>query len=602
MNFKEITKKYEENYFAIQKLDDLLEEGTDFDSWLTSMKKRASMLKEYYTIDNQLIDSIKEYASMPFEYENEPLELEEEIYRLYDNYMMDSEFLLPLIEKLIRFYEPKKEITKLIEFYYISFYLLNEGERRSANLEAELTYQYKILDLKEYYQSLPLMSRRKFFLVYYNLSSVCVGMNNTVTPEESYHWYKEAKAFYHSDLVQEIDKDTDVICELFERIEYDWIAIMDRATELSNEALVLLFSTVNELYQSELQNGSIYEMDSFVYSAYLEKERLLGNLTLGECITQYLEYFRYHLNSFKGEANQENFYTLMESPIAIERWLSQSQNTFYKRQIFDEINDAFMQNYKKYFGIVPTPFIHSVLAEWCECSIKYLSDSKEKEEAIFNLIIKNQIPTYLHSVMVMKLSKSLFEVAYKENKDLFKDLDMDYDTLRDFVKKSALLHDIGKVKITNVINKQGRKLSNIEFKGIALHPEFGIELIKEDKDLRKYMDIICYHHKYYDGTKGYPLGDLNTKSKYRIIIDIVTLADCMDAATDYLGRNYKASKNVDDVIKEFKEASGTRYNMDLVNILSNNKELIKEFKKITIENRARYMYEAYMESRDIVKN
>ena len=123
MNFKEITKKYEENYFAMQKLDDLLEEGTDFDSWLTYMKKRASMLKEYYTIDNQLIDSIKEYASMPFEYENEPLELEEEIYRLYDNYMMDSEFLLPLIEKLIRFYEPKKEITKLIEFYYISFYL-----------------------------------------------------------------------------------------------------------------------------------------------------------------------------------------------------------------------------------------------------------------------------------------------------------------------------------------------------------------------------------------------------------------------------------------------------------------------------------------------
>lgn len=39
MNFKEITKKYEENYFLIQKLDDLLEEGNDFDSWLTSMKK-----------------------------------------------------------------------------------------------------------------------------------------------------------------------------------------------------------------------------------------------------------------------------------------------------------------------------------------------------------------------------------------------------------------------------------------------------------------------------------------------------------------------------------------------------------------------------------
>ena len=600
MNFKEIMEKYEKNYFEIQKLDELLDMGNDFDSWLNSMKKRASLLKEYYEENNHLLEKIKEYAKEAFINQEEANILEEEVDHLYDEYMMDSEFLMPLVRKLISYYEEKKDIEKLIELYYVAFYLLNESERRSANLDAELTYQYKILALKDHYQELPLVSRRKFFLVYYNLSSVCVGMNSTVTPEESYHWYKEAKEFYNSDLVQEIDKDSERIIEIYEQIEYDWIAIIDRADELSSEALADLFSLITELYNNELDNGDIYSMDSFVYSAYLEKDRLEGKITLEECINKYLEYYRHNLEVFKGEYTQESFYTVLESPIAIERWLAQSKDSKYQRIIFEEINEAFMQNYKHYFGVVPTPFIHSVLAEWCECSIKYLS-AKEKEDAIFNLIIKNQIPTYLHSVMVMILSTKLFEVAYKEKKGLFDSLHMNYDELREFVKKSALLHDIGKVKITNIINKQGRKLSDMEFKGISLHPNFGIELMREDNDLKKYMDVTLYHHKWYDGTKGYPNTDLNTKSPYRIIIDIVTIADCMDAATDDLGRNYKASKDVLTVIEEFKKDSGTRYNPGLVNILSSNQELINEFIVITKEKRAHYMYEAYMESKDIIK-
>ena len=601
MNFNEIAKEYETNYFDIEKLDDLLDDNNDFESWLASMKTRAKKLQEYYKINNEILDEIKEYAKEGFKDQDEANRVEDNIDRLYDEYMMDKEFLFPIVEKLILYYEEKKNIGKLIELYYVAFYLLNEGERRSSNLNAELTYQYKILSYKEHYKELPLVSRRKFFLVYYNLSSVCVGMNDTITPEESYHWYMEAKEFYYSPMVQALDGNTDRIIEIYNQIEYDWIAIIDRSDELSNEALLELFSLVSKLYNEEMENGSIYEMDSFVYSAYLEKERLLGNIGIEECIEKYLDYYRHNLNNPELEYTQESFYTILESPIAIERWLNYSSNSTFKSKVFHEINEAFMHNYKNYFGVVPTPFIHSVLAEWCECSIKYLNNAKEKEEAILNLIIKNQIPTYLHSVMVMKLSKLIFDASYKENKKLFDSLDMEYEELREFVKKSALLHDIGKVKITNIINMQGRRLSNMEFKGISLHPEFGMELLKEDKDLEKYIDIVLYHHKYYDGTKGYPIGDLNTKSKYRIIIDIVSLADSLDAATDDLGRNYKNSKNVLEVIDEFILGSGTRYNPYLVEIIKNNEPLIQEFITITKEKRPHYMYQAYMESKEIRK-
>ena len=48
-------------------------------------------------------------------------------------------------------------------------------------------------------------------------------------------------------------------------------------------------------------------------------------------------------------------------------------------------------------------------------------------------------------------------------------------------------------------------------------------------------------------------------SPYKTIIDIVTAADCLDAATDTVGRSYSRGKTMDDFILELKEGAGTRY-------------------------------------------
>ena len=120
MNFNEIAKEYETNYFDIEKLDDLLESGNDFESWLASMKTRAKKLQEYYKINNEILDEIKEYAKEGFKDQDEANRVEDNIDRLYDEYMMDKEFLFPIVEKLILYYEEKKNIEKLMKWYQFS--------------------------------------------------------------------------------------------------------------------------------------------------------------------------------------------------------------------------------------------------------------------------------------------------------------------------------------------------------------------------------------------------------------------------------------------------------------------------------------------------
>jgi HD-GYP domain-containing protein (c-di-GMP phosphodiesterase class II) len=151
--------------------------------------------------------------------------------------------------------------------------------------------------------------------------------------------------------------------------------------------------------------------------------------------------------------------------------------------------------------------------------------------------------------------------------------------------------------ITDIVNMQRRRLSDSEFLGIKNHPTFGIDIIKKNDLLYEYHDIIIGHHKWYNGEGGYPSNFDNTKSKYKIIIDLITIADCIDAATDSFGRNYKRPKSLLDVLEEFKASSGIKYSPYFTNLIDQNEELKKELEELTQYKRADYMYKAYIKGK-----
>ena len=71
----------------------------------------------------------------------------------------------------------------------------------------------------------------------------------------------------------------------------------------------------------------------------------------------------------------------------------------------------------------------------------------------------------------------------------------------------------------------------------------------------------------------------------RILIDLISIADSTDAATDHLGRNYSEGKDFSKLLEELKEGSGTRYNPDLVSIICEDKKLQKELEELTSKGR-----------------
>ena len=145
-------------------------------------------------------------------------------------------------------------------------------------------------------------------------------------------------------------------------------------------------------------------------------------------------------------------------------------------------------------------------------------------------------------------AKSPFTAGHSERVSLFADLiaeEMGYaPERRRWLRRAALLHDIGKLGVSNtVLDKNGRP-SEDEWIAIKRHPELGRIILSKIAALQDTAVIAGNHHERLDG-KGYPSGigakhiDLDTR--------IVTIADIFDALT--ADRPYRKAMTITEALE-----------------------------------------------------
>lgn len=131
----------------------------------------------------------------------------------------------------------------------------------------------------------------------------------------------------------------------------------------------------------------------------------------------------------------------------------------------------------------------------------------------------------------------------------------------EIVRLGGLLHDIGKIGISeNILTKPG-KLTEDEYNMIKNHPTFGFEMLKNNEHFKKdgILDIVLYHHERYDG-KGYPTGLKGTDIP--LYARIVAVADTFDAMTSR--RVYRNELHLEDSLKVIRQNKGTQFDPEVV--------------------------------------
>ena len=128
---------------------------------------------------------------------------------------------------------------------------------------------------------------------------------------------------------------------------------------------------------------------------------------------------------------------------------------------------------------------------------------------------------------------------------------------------AGLLHDIGKIGISeSILNKEG-PLNPEEKKRMQEHPVVGMTILSPIKELESAALGVKYHHEKYDGS-GYP--DKLKGDEIPLIAAIISVADTFDAMTT--DRPYRKGLSKKEAVEEIERESGKQFHPQIANALA----------------------------------
>ena len=129
------------------------------------------------------------------------------------------------------------------------------------------------------------------------------------------------------------------------------------------------------------------------------------------------------------------------------------------------------------------------------------------------------------------------------------------------IERGALLHDIGKIGVPDVILYKPGPLTPEEWEIMKKHPEIGYRMCMKIDTLRPAAPIVLHHHERWDG-KGYPYG--LSGEEIPLGARIFAIADTLDAMTS--DRPYRKALSFAQAREEIVRHAGTQFDPDLVKV------------------------------------
>jgi HD-GYP domain-containing protein (c-di-GMP phosphodiesterase class II) len=167
--------------------------------------------------------------------------------------------------------------------------------------------------------------------------------------------------------------------------------------------------------------------------------------------------------------------------------------------------------------------------------------------AIVGMLELHNEYTKNHSVNVAKMAKKLaHEIGLSKE-------------LQTITYYTALIHDIGKIKVPNTILNKPGELTPEEYEIVKMHPEWGQQALSQTNNLDLIGQYIKHHHERYDGS-GYP--DKLKGDQIPLISRILSICDAYDAMIHE--RPYRKAFSHDYAVDELKKHANSQFDPQLI--------------------------------------
>jgi len=137
---------------------------------------------------------------------------------------------------------------------------------------------------------------------------------------------------------------------------------------------------------------------------------------------------------------------------------------------------------------------------------------------------------------------------------------------------AALLHDLGKIALSQVLLTKPGVLTDDEMGLMKRHPAEGAEMIGRVPPLAGLSEYVRQHHEHFNGD-GYPLG--NSSDQIPLLSRILAVADAFDAMTS--DRSYRPAMSKEEAMRRLREGAGTQFDPEIVTLFLGTETALQAF-------------------------
>ena len=605
----EFYTRYRENQEKSRNIEEGLVKAPNRSGWVNKLAEKSDFLRKTYMYNEECLGKLiypvlSGERSLNAEMADEFLD---NISEMSDESLNDSLLTTEVLLKLQEFYKKEGPEDRWIMTTYLLAVSYSDKSNDFSIEKARSCFEAVAVMEDKYCEISDWDIRRRILLAgYYCLEDKDLRDNEERL--ERIVRYENFRKFLEREDVRKLDGDKIDFDEYLRLVKDTLMWALVRSDSTPNRAV--LEYMVKELLPDGINRQNLNTQSAVNAVSYIWCNLYAHNIPADVAVMLLFRYF---------EANDEpiDYHEVVYSHIlneAYQKKITCMQECFRilglpdvmlenKEELFYKMAGEFRKIYTSIPHLTSNGFINEDLCRTARLMLRTAYDEEESLEYIQEIILNRNSMTLIHSIMVGKIACIIMNALVDHAPDMFFDLLGTKDIhivrkrrqyLLNYIDRCAHLHDIGKAYISDIINQQTRKLTGEEYFLIRQHPTFGHELLAGTKLSEKYNSVIEGHHKSFDGHGGYPDNFDNVNDKNKILVDIITIADCIDAATDTLGRNYTKSKMwIPALADELENDDKMRYNQEIVNIIKNIPETCADISYITDVGRTDIYYDIY---------
>lgn len=571
------------NETIINKIKENAKESYNYKTWNDNFLNTNIYSKKVEDISKEEANELSEFAAKTFNFADS----------------LDFGVSYKIYQKLLEYAKYHNDIPMYIKELYncgiVLFYLNTKDKENGHSLfKKEITAYFSkgatYIDRFKEFDS----ETRQYIIRCLGNIKVCINRQTLEGVEEYFKEFNKVMAIINSSELRQIDPS----------LKWDNFVYGMRMDELSlldylrNEDNPLVASKILEaaeyVYKQNVKDDSTrlqnWRIDYYYKAALYHNNKISINELIDDLV-RIAENVDHHDYSMSGI--NRNLYTKAYLLFYVNK-----MNEIDKAKMMPYVSDSIKEIYRYLDNLPGENYRYTVTNAVRELVDMQAEISDNDKTDMMNYLVAFHKPTYIHSLIVSEITKTLTACMLMNNPDYFLGV-LNFNTkdeilanasrIVDLAYNCGIYHDVGKTMCMFYININERKLIEEEFKCIKTHVTSGYDLLAKKKDNECYALAALYHHVYYDGKGGYPENIDKCPAFIKPIVDILTIADSIDAATDSIGRHYKFPKSLDALIEEFKDGSGTRYSPSVVKLLDNKDVRKRVDTIINVERLSIYM-------------